>query len=344
MGHDPGAARPAEDHLRRRHDAPASRPTAAGRRARGGLQATGIYDGETYDARLDQPGWDQPGFAGGWRERRRAHRDDRGRAAARRRRSGSSTRSSRSSVTQPTPGTYIYDLGQNFAGWARITRHRPGRHEGPAALRRDPERRRHALHRQPALGAADRHLHAARAAATETYEPRFTYHGFRYVEVTGVPARRRRRLDGRVVSPATCPEYGTFTSSNAARQPDPERDPLGPALELPRRAERRLASATSGSAGPVTSRRSPPPARSTGRLRLPRPVAADAARQPERRRRLPGRRAGHLLRRGHRRLGRRGHGRALGALPPLRRPAHPAGQLRRDDALDRLPEGQLQRT
>ena len=33
---------------------------------RGGLQTTGIYDGETYDARLDKPGWDQPGFNAGW--------------------------------------------------------------------------------------------------------------------------------------------------------------------------------------------------------------------------------------------------------------------------------------
>ena len=46
-----------------------------------------------------------------------------------------------------------------------------------------------------------------------------------------------------------------------------------------------------------------------------------------------------LLRRGHRGLGRRGHGRAVGALPPLRRHPHAAAQLRRDEALDRLPAG-----
>ncbi len=32
----------------------------------GGVRASGIYDGETYDARFDHAGWDQPGFSGGW--------------------------------------------------------------------------------------------------------------------------------------------------------------------------------------------------------------------------------------------------------------------------------------
>ncbi len=61
------------------------------------------------------------------------------------------------------------------------------------------------------------------------------------------------------------------------------------------------------------------------------------------RRRLPRRRAADLLRRGHGRLGRRRHGRAVGALPALRRRARAGRQLRRDGALGRLPARPLER-
>ena len=51
-----------------------------------------------------------------------------------------------------------------------------------------------------------------KGGGTETYEPRFTYHGFRYVEVTG---RRPSTPSRAATSPPTCPSYGTFTTSNA---------------------------------------------------------------------------------------------------------------------------------
>ena len=51
--------------------------------------------------------------------------------------------------------------------------------------------------------------------------------------------RRSTRLEGRVVT-SDLPEFGTFTLQQRAGQPDPDRDPLGPALELPGRAQRRL--------------------------------------------------------------------------------------------------------
>ncbi|MEK8143640.1 family 78 glycoside hydrolase catalytic domain [Streptomyces sp. M10(2022)] len=55
----------------------------------------------------------------------------------------------------------------------------------------------------------------AGSGTTETYEPRFVYHGFRYVEVTGFPGTPTlSSLDGRVVH-ADLASTGTFTSSNA---------------------------------------------------------------------------------------------------------------------------------
>ena len=73
---------------------------------------------------------------------------------------------------------------------------------GAPALRRGAQPGRHPVHHQPALGPRDGHLHLPGAAGVETWEPHFTFHGFRYVEVTGYPGtpalgrdhRLRRRL------------------------------------------------------------------------------------------------------------------------------------------------------
>jgi alpha-L-rhamnosidase len=178
----------------------------------GGLQATSIYDGERYDARLDQPGWDQPAFAGGW-------------AAARERTDSPAVEPSQAppirvidtlkpvALTQPTPGTYIYDLGQNFAGWARLRANGPA---GTSVRLRfgevlNPDG---TLYTANLRSAQQTDTYVLRGGGEETYEARFTYHGFRYVEVTGFPGTPTLdSLDGRVVS-SDLPEYGTFTSSS----------------------------------------------------------------------------------------------------------------------------------
>ena len=175
----------------------------------GGLRASGIYDGETYDARFDHAGWDQPGFNGGWNN------------AAERNETMAVEPSTAppikvidtlqpKKVTTPKAGTTIYDLGQNFAGWARIK-------ATGAAGTQIKLRFGEILNDDGTLYTAN--LRSAQQTDTftlkgsgqETYEARFTYHGFRYVEVTGGTVDS---LEGRVVT-TDLPEFGTFTSSNA---------------------------------------------------------------------------------------------------------------------------------
>jgi alpha-L-rhamnosidase len=85
---------------------------------RGGVRATSIYDGETYDARLDQRGWDQPGFTG-W-----ANAIERTETPAVEPSQAPPIKMLETlkpiKLTEPKPGTFVYDLGQNFAGWARL--------------------------------------------------------------------------------------------------------------------------------------------------------------------------------------------------------------------------------
>jgi alpha-L-rhamnosidase len=92
-------------------------------------------------------------------------------------------------ITQPRRGVFVFDFGQNFAGWCRL------HVKGPAGTL---VRLRYAEILHPDGQIDTSNLRAARATDTyilrgaragETYEPHFTYHGFRYVELTGFPGK-----------------------------------------------------------------------------------------------------------------------------------------------------------
>ncbi|WP_415910964.1 family 78 glycoside hydrolase catalytic domain [Oleiharenicola sp. Vm1] len=149
--------------------------------------ASDIYHGETYDARRELPGWSAAGF------------DDRSWQPVALRPApagplracpfpGLAVAAEIRPVkrTEPRPGVFVFDLGQNIAGWVRLQA------RGPAGTRLVL---RHAEDIHPDGTLDDTTNRAARATDTfilggrgeETYAPRFTYHGFRYVEVTGYP-------------------------------------------------------------------------------------------------------------------------------------------------------------
>lgn len=90
-------------------------------------------------------------------------------------------------LTEPRPGAYTFDLGQNMVGWVRLkVNGRPGQK---------------ITVRHGEMLNADGSIYTANlrgAAAVDTYilrggeqtlEPYFTFHGFQYVEVTGLTAK-----------------------------------------------------------------------------------------------------------------------------------------------------------
>jgi len=115
-------------------------------------------------------------------------------------------------VTQPAPGTYLYDLGQNMVGWARL------KVRGPAGT---PVRLRFGEMLNPNGTLYTTNLRGAKATDTyilsghgvETWEPHFTFHGFRYVEVTGYPGRPRPDAVTGCVVGSDLPPAGTFVCS-----------------------------------------------------------------------------------------------------------------------------------
>jgi alpha-L-rhamnosidase len=158
------------------------------RTARAPIVSAEIYDGEYYDARLEQPGWSAPGFdASNWDNAEIATSPS---VALTPQISPPIRREIiliARAVTEPSPGVFVFDFGQNFAGWCRL------RVTGPAG---QPVEMRFA-ELLTASGEVDQsNLRSARQTDTyvlkgdpagECFEPHFTYHGFRYVQLTGFP-------------------------------------------------------------------------------------------------------------------------------------------------------------
>jgi len=144
--------------------------------------------GEAYDARLEMPGWDAPGFDDArWRP---VHVLPAPQGAALVAQIDPPVLLTEElparSVTQPIPGSHLFDLGQNMVGWARL------KVQGPAGT---VVQLRFGEVLQPDGSLYVANLRAAKATDTyilkgggpETFEPHFTFHGFRYVEITGYP-------------------------------------------------------------------------------------------------------------------------------------------------------------
>ncbi|WP_084011058.1 alpha-L-rhamnosidase [Pseudofrankia sp. DC12] len=155
--------------------------------APGPVMASGLYEGEVFDARLDNPNWATP-FAertAGWAPVAVGTRDPRTLVAPQ----GPPVRCTQEvspvAITRRPDGRYLLDFGQNLVGRLRITV------DGPAGT---AITLRHAEVLQDGE-LATRPLREARATDTyitagdgpRSWQPRFTLHGFRYAEVTGWP-------------------------------------------------------------------------------------------------------------------------------------------------------------
>jgi alpha-L-rhamnosidase len=158
--------------------------------------------GESYDARDEMPGWAEPGFDdSGWYGVEAEEIGDTNLVAQPDEGIRVTEELEAKTVTEPESGRYVLDLGRNMVGWVRL------KVEGEAGTR---VTLRHAKALNPDGTIYTTNLRSARATdhyvlggdGEEVYEPRFTFHGFRYVEVTG-----------RVVHSAT-PPSGSFECSS----------------------------------------------------------------------------------------------------------------------------------
>lgn len=191
----------------------------------GPLLYDNLYTGVIYDARLEQPGWNRTGF------------DDSAWSAA------SVTRAPapvveaqtmapvRAAATVPAVSfvklddtTYVYDLGINFAGVARLKVKGPAgtkvsmRHGEMLDGEGRVDQRNINMHLRPVDSATEisqYDVYILKGDGVETFTPPFTYHGFQYVEVTtSVPLELSQGSVEGVVMHSDVRPVGDFRCSN----------------------------------------------------------------------------------------------------------------------------------
>jgi alpha-L-rhamnosidase len=153
--------------------------------AEGPLTAGGIYAGESFDARRALPGWSDVGFDdSGWVP----VRADETPVVPEARTSPGARRIDevpvREVLTTPS-GATVLDFGQNLVGWLRIT---VSGERGQEIVLRHAEVLEHGeLCTRPLRRAEATDRYTLAGGGAETWEPRSTFHGFRYVQVEGWP-------------------------------------------------------------------------------------------------------------------------------------------------------------
>lgn len=181
----------------------------------GPITANDICDGEVYDARLERDGWNTPGYDDFAWARGQVVEPPGGVLVSQ------SLPPSRVietvepvEVTQPEKNVYVYDFGQGFSGWVRMRV--SGKRGAKVTLKYagrvyDDGR----LDRRSNLGAEQTDTYILRGEDIEVWQPRFTLHGFRYVEVSGFPGEPTLEdLKGCFVR-TDAETSGDFTCSNS---------------------------------------------------------------------------------------------------------------------------------
>jgi len=190
----------------------------------GPIRAASLYDGEQYDGRLAMPGWTAADFDDRlWQPVAVAEYLAGANLVWQRHEPIRVTQEWQPiSLAQPTPGMHVFDLGQNLVGRCRI------KVRGLAGTK---VRLRHAerlnedgtIYTANLRGATQTDTFIKGTNEEEVYEPRFTYHGFRYVEVTGeehkpwlyMPAYQPRQDDlVGLVARSAAPEVSEFECSD----------------------------------------------------------------------------------------------------------------------------------
>jgi alpha-L-rhamnosidase len=183
------------------------------RAARGPILSSDIYDGETYHARLERPGWSRPDYDDGdWAGVRLLDRDLSTLIAP----SGPPVRRTGFiapvGITTSPSGRTIVDFGQNLVGRLRLTvSGKPGQ---TITLRHAEVLENGELCTRPLRTALATDRYILRSEEVESWEPRFTFHGFRYAEVEGWPGELRAEDIQAVVCHSDMERTGWFECSD----------------------------------------------------------------------------------------------------------------------------------
>jgi len=178
-----------------------------------------IRNGETYDARLEKPRWNTADYDDSAWATALVVPGPKGKFSAQMLSPIKVMKTIKPvKLTEPKPAVFVFDIGQNIAGWAQL------RVSGPVGTRvqmkyaerlyDDGTVSQEGIATFSKQYAFQTDTYILKGQGAEVWEPRFVYHGFQYVEVTGFPGKPTfDSLRGRVAHTAF-EQAGRFECSN----------------------------------------------------------------------------------------------------------------------------------
>ena len=159
--------------------------------AEGPIIFDSIRNGETYDARMEKPGWDTAEYSDNdWEPVLSVDGPTANLIAQKTPPVRVKNVIDPVSISEPKPGVFVFDFGQNLAGWGRLEVSGPA---GTTVTIKYDER----MTDDGLLNQSNAHLvrsgsfqtdtYILKGEGVETWEPRFVYAGFRYAQVEGFP-------------------------------------------------------------------------------------------------------------------------------------------------------------
>ena len=183
--------------------------------SQGPIIANEICQGEVYDARLEKPGWQKSGYDDSAWNKALLVEAPAGKLVSQMIPPVKVIKNIKPvKIITSSKGVYIFDFGQHFSGWTQLKVNGPKgtkvklRYAGRIYDDRSLDVRNN-------LDAEQTDTYILKGNDTEIWEPRFSLHGFRYVEVTGLPGTpSMETLQGRFVR-SSVEVTGNFKCSNA---------------------------------------------------------------------------------------------------------------------------------
>jgi len=184
----------------------------------GPIISNNIYAGEVYDARLEKDRWDTPGYDDSAWDQVMSSEGPGGKLVSQKIPPIKKIKTIHPvNVKNPKSGIYVFDMGQNFAGWVKLKVDLPA---GTAIKLRFAE----SIFKDGMIDPASTGVYATDVVQTDMYicrgkgleqwEPHFTYHGFRYVEMTGFPCEPALENIEGVIVHTSVEKRGEFSSSD----------------------------------------------------------------------------------------------------------------------------------
>ena len=181
----------------------------------GPIRGSSIYNGEIYDARLEITSWDKPGFNDSKWENASAISPSNDILIASQGVPVRAIREIKPIKMLTTPkGEIVYDMGQNMVGWVRL---KVQGKKGDKVILKFAEilDRDGNFYTSNLRSAKSTDTYILKGESEEVYEPHFTFHGFRFVQLEEFPGKPTLDNITGIVIHSDMPQTGTFVCSDS---------------------------------------------------------------------------------------------------------------------------------